>query len=46
MKLIFVCNNCGAHGLVKIDEDHEIECCPSCGASLDIDEDIDEDEDE
>lgn len=35
-KLIFRCNACGCEGTIKIDDDHEIELCPSCGNSLDV----------
>ncbi len=38
-KLIFRCNACGAEGTIKLDEDHPIELCPSCGNSLDVEDD-------
>lgn len=42
-KLTFRCNACGAEGTIKIDEDHEIECCPSCGNTFDIESDDESD---
>ena len=45
-KVIFTCNACGCKGTIKVDEDHEVECCPSCGQALDLDDDDDLDRDE
>lgn len=38
-KLIFRCNSCGCEGSIKIDDEHDIEVCPSCGNSLDVEKD-------
>lgn len=35
-KLVFTCNACGAEGTIKLDDDHQIEVCPACGNSLDV----------
>ncbi len=45
-KLVFTCNACGAEGSIKLDDDHEIELCPSCGNCLDVEDDYDQEEDE
>lgn len=38
-KLTFHCSACGCEGTIKVDEDHQIEVCPSCGNSLDVEQD-------
>lgn len=43
-KTVFQCNVCGAQGKVTLDDDHEAECCPSCGAALDLDDPLDEED--
>jgi transcription elongation factor Elf1 len=43
-KLDFTCNACGCEGTIKVDDDHEIEVCPSCGNSLDVEQDEEDDE--
>ena len=45
-KLILKCNACGAEGTIKLDDDHQIELCPSCGNCLDVEEDEDLDYEE
>lgn len=45
-KLVFTCNACGCSGTIKVDEDHDIEVCPSCGNSLDTEDDFAEEDDE
>ena len=42
-KLTFRCNACGCEGTIKIDDEHEITNCPSCGNVFDIDDDDDDD---
>lgn len=44
-KTQFNCNACGAEGTIRMpDDDYDVEVCPCCGNTLDIDNDDDYDE--